>query len=71
MSGLDLRALRRLRRNVEHEIAVCVRDGLSPAKLLDLLAAVESRIERIGDGDQRPSLARRQQLSAEREPARR
>jgi hypothetical protein len=32
MAGLDARALQRLCRNVEHEVAVAVRDGLSPDK---------------------------------------
>lgn len=66
MAGLDARQLQRLRRSVEHEVAVAVRDGLSPVEPLALLRAVESRLHRLGESDARPTLARRQRIAAER-----
>jgi hypothetical protein len=64
---LDAAGLRRLARNVEHELAAAAIAGQPTGPFVTLLRAVEARLERL-DGDGPPTLGRRQTIAAERSP---
>lgn len=66
---LDRRTLVRLRARVEHEIVDRLRNAQPTGDLLGLLASVEARLRRLGEGDEAPTVERRQRISAEKRSA--
>lgn len=64
--ALDRGQLVRLRSRVEHELCIALRREQPTADYEALLAAIESRLGRAGDSDERPTFARRQRIAAER-----
>jgi hypothetical protein len=66
LGDLDARGLRRLRHAVEHEVVVRLRAEQDVGELLALVGAIEARLAFAGEGDERPTLERRQRLAGER-----